>query len=146
MQVGQFQFELHQRMMGTRDVAGAAGAGANPCGGFDHGADHLGVLAHAEIVVGAPDHDIALAARRVPDRMREPARNPLEIGENPVTPLVMQAIEGGTEELAVIHRKTWKGNPAGLASSLFRAFPALMSTRNPTFERGSGMLPRRSKC
>ena len=38
--------------------------------------------------------------------MRKPARDPLEIGENPVAPLVMQAVEGGTEELAVIHRKT----------------------------------------
>jgi hypothetical protein len=37
----------------------------------------------------------------------KPARNPFEIGENPVAPLVMQAAEGGTEEPAVIHRKTW---------------------------------------
>ena len=38
--------------------------------------------------------------------MGKPARDPFEIGENPVTPLVMQAAEGGTEKLAVIHRKT----------------------------------------
>ena len=71
VQVGQFLFELHQRMMGAGDVAGAAGAGADSCGGLDHGADHLRMLAHAEIVVGTPDHDIARALRRVPDRMRE---------------------------------------------------------------------------
>ena len=41
--------------------------------------------------------------------MRKPARDPLEIGENPVAPLVMQAAEGGTEEFAVIHRKTRNG-------------------------------------
>jgi hypothetical protein len=38
--------------------------------------------------------------------MREPACDPLEVGENPVTPLIMQAAKGGTEEFAVIHRKT----------------------------------------
>jgi hypothetical protein len=41
--------------------------------------------------------------------VREPACDPLEVGENPVTPLIMQAAEGGTEEFAVIHRKTWNG-------------------------------------
>src|SRR5436309_14525044 len=102
-------------MMGTRDVAGAAGACADPCGGLDHGADHLGVLAHAEIVVGTPDHDVALALWRVPDRMREPARDPLEIGKNPIPPLLVQGTEGALEKLGVIHRKTWK---AGLAGSV----------------------------
>ena len=92
--------------MGARDVAGATGAGADPGGGLDHGADHFGVLAHPEIVVGAPDHDVAGPLRGMPHRVREPARDPLEIGENPVAPLVMQTAEGGAEEFAVIHRKT----------------------------------------
>jgi hypothetical protein len=38
--------------------------------------------------------------------MRKPARDSLEIGEDAVAPLVVQAAEGGTEEFAVIHRKT----------------------------------------
>ena len=37
--------------------------------------------------------------------MREPAGDALEVGEDAVAPLVMQAVEGGTEELAVIHRE-----------------------------------------
>jgi hypothetical protein len=41
--------------------------------------------------------------------VRKPARDAFKIGENPVTPLVMQAVEGGAEELAVIHRKTRNG-------------------------------------
>jgi hypothetical protein len=36
----------------------------------------------------------------------KPARDPFEVGKNPVAPLVMQAIEGGGEELTVIHRQT----------------------------------------
>ena len=97
-------------MMGAGDVAGAAGAGADPGRGLDHGADHFGVLAHAEIVVGAPDHDIARTLRAVPHRMRKPAGDPLEVGENPVAAFIMQAIEGGTEELAVIHGENLERN------------------------------------
>jgi hypothetical protein len=67
------------------------------------------LLAHAEIVVGAPDHDVALALRRVPGRMRKPARDALEVGEHAVAALLMQGIEGGIEEFAVIHRKTCSG-------------------------------------
>jgi hypothetical protein len=95
--------------MGARDVAGATGAGADPGRGFDHGADHLGMLAHSEIIVRAPDRDIARPFRGMPHRMREPARDPLKVGENPVAPLIVQAAEGGTEEFAVIHRETWSG-------------------------------------
>ncbi len=109
MQIGQFLLELHQRMMRARDIAGAAGAGADAGRGLDHGAHHLRVLAHAEIIVGAPDHDVARAFRRMPHRMRETAGDAFEVGEDAVTPLVMQATKGGVEELAVIHRKTWSG-------------------------------------
>jgi hypothetical protein len=75
------------------------------------------MLAHAEIVVGAPDHDIALALRRVPHRMRKPARDALEIGKDAVAPFVMQAIEGVLEKLAIIHVKpdgTWPERPVFL--------------------------------
>ena len=106
MQIGQFLLELHQRVMRAGDVSGAARAGAHPGGGLNHRTDHLRVLAHAEIVVGAPDHDVAAALRRVPERVREPARNALQIGENAVPPFLMQALECGTKELAVIHRET----------------------------------------
>src|SRR6185437_3453771 len=73
---------------------------------------------------------IARPFRAMPHRMREAARNSLEIGENPVAPFVMQAAEGGTEELTVIHRNTCKGELRAGASDLFRAFPALLSSRN----------------
>jgi hypothetical protein len=46
----------------------------------------------------------------MPDRVREAARDPLEIGENPVAPFVMQAVEGGREEFAVIHHEDPKRN------------------------------------
>lgn len=45
----------------------------------------------------------------MPHRVGEATGNPLKIGENPVAALLMQAIEGTTEKLAIIHRKTWNG-------------------------------------
>jgi hypothetical protein len=51
--------------------------------------------------------------------MGKPARNAFEVGENPVAPLVMEAAEGGTEELAVIHRKTRNGSVRPEAASAF---------------------------
>src|SRR5690349_19565114 len=123
-------------MMGARDITGAAGAGAEPGGGLDHGADHLGVLAHAEIVVRAPDHDIARTLGRMPDGMRKPSGDPLEIGENPVAPLIMEATKGGTEILAVVHRKSRqfdaRSGPEGRLRPFLRAFPAWLSSRNPS--------------
>ena len=73
VQVGKLGLQFNQRMIGARDVARAARARAHARRGLDHRADHLRVLAHAEIVVGAPDHDVALALRRVPVARAESA-------------------------------------------------------------------------
>jgi hypothetical protein len=51
--------------------------------------------------------------------MWEPARDPLEISENPVALLIMQAAQGGTEELAVIHRKNLERNLKPEAAQVF---------------------------
>src|SRR4051794_13781009 len=134
-------------MMRAGDVAGAACAGADAGRGLDHRAHHLRVLAHAEIIVGAPDHDVALALGRVPERMREPAGDALEIGEHAVAPLGVEAIKGGTEELGVIHRQNLQRNLTK-GPHLLRAFPALMSMRYPTFGREGhlGKMPYPARC
>ncbi len=103
MEVGELALQLDQGMIGAGDVAGAAGAGAHPGRGLDHGADHLGVLAHAEVVVGAPHDDIAFALGRVPHRMGEPAGQALEIGKHPIAPLTVQLGEGIGEVRCIIH-------------------------------------------
>lgn len=41
--------------------------------------------------------------------MWEPAGHALEVGEHAIAPLGMETIEGGIEELAVIHRQTCNG-------------------------------------
>src|SRR5258708_602797 len=131
--------ELHEGVMGARDVAGAAGTSPHSGGSLDHGADHFGMLPHAEIVVGAPDHDVARPLRGMPHRMWKPPRDTLKIGKTPVTPLIMEAVEGGTEELAVIHRENLKRSLKPGWRRLFRAFPGLKSSQ----KRAAVRLKRR---
>ncbi|MCY1554401.1 hypothetical protein D9M68_909700 [compost metagenome] len=86
VQVGQRTLQLDQRAVGARNIAGAARADAETAGGFLHGADHLGVLAHAEIIVGTPDGDFALIVGIVAiDRAREAPGDALDIGEHAIT-------------------------------------------------------------
>jgi hypothetical protein len=47
--------------------------------------------------------------------MRKPAGKAFEVGEDAVAPLIMQTAEGGTEELAVIHRKNLERGPRRIA-------------------------------
>ena len=103
VQVGELALELDQRMVGAGDVARAARAGTHARCGLDHGADHLRVLGHAEVVVRAPDHDVALALRGMPDRVGKTACNAFKIGENPVAALVPQLAQGRREITLVIH-------------------------------------------
>ena len=103
VQIGEFALELDQRVIGAGDVAGAAGAGAHPRRGLDHGANHFRVLTHAEVIVRAPDHHIARALRRMPDRMREAAGNALEIGKHPIAPLAPQPGESVGKIIIIVH-------------------------------------------
>ena len=103
VQVCELTLELDQRMVGAGDIARTARAGAHAGCGLDHGADHLRVLSHAEVVVRAPDHDVPLALRGVPDRVRKTPCDPFEISKDAVTPLVPQFAQGRREITFVIH-------------------------------------------
>ena len=70
------------------DVTRTARAGAHAGRGFDHGADHLRVLAHGEVVVGTPNHDATQARRRAPDGARIVPGDALKIGKDAVAPFV----------------------------------------------------------
>ena len=63
VQVGELGLELHVIVGRAGDVARAAGAGADRVDRLVHGGDHGRVLAHAEVVVGAPDGDGTRGAR-----------------------------------------------------------------------------------
>jgi putative hemolysin len=51
MEVRKLAFEFHDRMARPRDIARSACARPYARGSFDEGADHLGVLSHAEIII-----------------------------------------------------------------------------------------------
>jgi hypothetical protein len=48
------------------------------------------MLAHAEIIVRAPDNDIPLAARAVPERMGELPCVAFQVGEDAIAALTFQ--------------------------------------------------------
>jgi hypothetical protein len=64
------------------------------------------MLPHAEIVVGAPDHDLTRAGGRVPNSVGKAPGDALEIGKDPIAALVAQTVEGRREKLIVIHAMT----------------------------------------
>jgi hypothetical protein len=50
----------------------------------------------------------------MPDRVRKAAGDAFEVGKNPVTSFVVQAVESGVEEFIIIHCKDLAGE-AGAA-------------------------------
>ena len=103
VEFGKLALELDKRMVGARDISRSAGAGAHAGGRFDHRADHLRMLSHSEVVVGAPDRDIARALRGMPDRVRESAGYALKIRKHPVPSFIPQPVEGRREITLIIH-------------------------------------------
>jgi hypothetical protein len=67
-----------------------SGRGIYPVDAAGHRRDDLRVLAHAEIVVGAPDDDLAGLVAGATDAIAETAGDPLEIGKDAVAPLGME--------------------------------------------------------
>src|SRR5262249_20104807 len=103
MQISKLHLELDQGMIGAGDIARAAGTGTETGRGRHHRPDHLRVLTHAEVIVRAPDHDLAGARRRVPDGIWKPAGDPLEINEHAVALFVPQSIYSGCKIRLIIH-------------------------------------------
>ncbi len=73
MKIGEFLLEENVVMGGAADVTGAAGAGADIVDRIMHRLDDIGMLAHAEIVVAAPDDDVFDAVLGVPAGLRKRA-------------------------------------------------------------------------
>ena len=75
------------------DIAGATSACPHGARGVAHRVDHPPVLPHAKVVVGAPDHDLPLADRAVPERKRKMAGLPLKVCKDSVAVLIPQRSE-----------------------------------------------------
>ena len=77
------------------NIAGAASARAAATNGFGHGSGNFRVLAHAEIIIAAPDGDGA--AGDVAFGERERTGFALKVVEYAVAPLGFEAVDGGLE-------------------------------------------------
>src|SRR5262249_46594578 len=103
MQVGKFTLELDERVIGACDVAGAAGFSAHAGRGRDHGAYYLGMLTHAEIIVRAPNDDVACTMRGMPGGAWKATGVALEVGKNSIPALVPQFGQRLREMYLIIH-------------------------------------------
>src|ERR1700723_967332 len=95
-------------MMRPRNISGAARAGAVTRDSALRGVDDFRVTAHAEVVVRAPDRDLAgrsLLAFRSPERHGEACSIALEVGESPITAFRFQPRYRALETLLVVHRR-----------------------------------------
>src|SRR5206468_7969724 len=106
VQIGDLALEQQMEVIVARDVAGAAGAGADRPQGLLHRRQDRRMLPRAEVVVRAPDGD--LGADPVIEGARKAAAAPLEIGEDAIPRLGAQRAEALSEEALVIH-----AGPAG---------------------------------
>src|SRR3989337_1362678 len=90
-------------MSGAGDVAGAAGARAHFLDRRVHGGAHRRVLAHAEIVVGAPHRYAASAVLGAMVGGRIGPAAALEVGEDAIAAFLVQRLEILAETGLVIH-------------------------------------------
>ena len=93
MQIGELGLERDDGAAVAGDVAGTAGTGAHLPRRLDHRVDDSGMASHPEIVVRAPDHDLAVGTAAAPGGIGWALDVPLEIGEHPVTALAMDFVE-----------------------------------------------------
>ncbi len=103
VQIGQLGLEIDMVMRVAADIARAARAGADIVQRAFHRRDHIGVLAHREIIVRAPHGDRLGAV--MPGKAARVGKGALvaqDVDEHAVAPLDMQAIDRLREDSGVI--------------------------------------------
>ena len=103
VQVGEFRLECRVQVRGARDVARAPCPHAMRLDRLDHGAGHGGVLAHAQIIVRAPDRHRIGRAPGVAGGARKGAAMALELGKDAIVAFALQLVELGLEQAVMIH-------------------------------------------
>ena len=142
VQIGELRLELHDRVMRAGNVAGSAGARAMGARCANRRLDHVGMAAHAQIVVRAPDGDLAgtvFFARGTPLRHREPARVALEIGEGAIALFRLQTVDRLLKAPLVIHRPPLFARPCRVVAVSFANGPQ-RSCPEPQPRRRRGAL------
>ena len=104
MELGQFPFERDVQMRVAADIARAARTRTDIVQRFFHGFDHLGMLAHGEVIVGTPHGDRLGAVMPVEAaRIGERALVAHDVDEDAIAALGMEPIDRLVEDVSVIH-------------------------------------------
>ena len=110
VQIGQFVFQQDMMMVGARNIARAPCPGAAFVDHPVHRFGYLGMLAHAEIIVGAPDRDLGGAVFHIAGSMGIGASLAFDLGEHPVTALFPDRIQFAAKKCFIIHAQTPSSN------------------------------------
>ena len=103
VQIGQFALQQHVIVIGACDIACPARAGTAAIERLMHCCEHRGMLAHAEVIIGAPHRYFAGAAPVTMLGARERARLTLQICKYAIPALAMKAFELPAEMSLVVH-------------------------------------------
>jgi hypothetical protein len=103
VQISQFALQQHVIVIGACDIARPARAGAAPIERLMHRRKHRRMLAHAEVIIGAPHRYFAGAARMMVPGTREGARLALQICKYAIPALTTKAVQLTAEMSLVVH-------------------------------------------
>ncbi len=105
VQARQLALEQHVQVCGAGDVARAAGAGAHPVHRLDRSVQDHGMLAHAQVVVGAPHGDgIRLGVGMdIATGARKRARLTRQIAEHAVAAFAPDPIDRTLKDVLIVH-------------------------------------------
>ncbi len=104
VEIGELMLQFDDRAARAGDVARSPCARAHLLRGLDHCVDDLGMLAHAEIVVGAPDRDVLRApVGAAPERLGESLHRALDMRKSAIAPLSLEAEQGPLEIAPIVH-------------------------------------------
>jgi hypothetical protein len=137
----QLALQEHVQVGRARDVARAAGAGAQRTHRLDAGVQDHRVLAHAQVVVGAPHGDrVRLGVGiHVALRMRERARLARQIAEHTVAAFAPDPIDRMPKNMLVMHQHLPASDAAPLNARV--ACPRPLATPHATDRRSRQEIP-----
>ena len=127
MKIGQLGFKQRVVAVGAGNVAGPARTGAAFIDHAVHRLDHRRVLAHPEVIIGAPHSNLLGLAIDMAGGLREGTAVAFQLGKHTVAPFAFDGVELAREESLIIHD---------------RKSPSQYSSVYPVGARGQGPPPQ----